>query len=149
VSLDEGLCGRCHEEEPYHRKNKQWKNSRHAIGVPFAATRDGCADCHSGYGFIKLSDTGNMLDQTTGAPEISCAVCHDPHSNALPAQVRKLDDVTLGNGEIVSFGGNGKLCMNCHKGRRDAETYATEYHDHYGPHYSAQTDRHAGGYQHD
>ncbi|MBD3377284.1 T9SS type A sorting domain-containing protein [candidate division KSB1 bacterium] len=144
VSLDEGLCGRCHEEEPYHRKNQQWKNSSHAIGIPFAANRAGCADCHSGYGFIKITDPGNMLDQTTGAPEVSCAVCHDPHSNALPAQVRKLDDVTLGNGEVVSFGGNGKLCMNCHKGRRDAETYATEYHDHYGPHYSAQTDMLAG-----
>ncbi len=32
VSLDEGVCGRCHEEEPYHRRNIQWKESAHATG---------------------------------------------------------------------------------------------------------------------
>ncbi|NIV13270.1 MAG: T9SS type A sorting domain-containing protein [Aliifodinibius sp.] len=50
----------------------------------------------------------------------------------------------LGNGVIVSLGGEGKLCMNCHKSRRDAETYAVQYHDHFGPHHGPQADMLAG-----
>jgi len=34
----------------------------------------------------------------------------------------------------------GKLCMNCHQSRQDAETYPTTPQDHFGPHYATQAD---------
>jgi len=145
VTLDEGMCGRCHEEEPYHRKNTQWKRSGHSAGdVAFGAGRADCAPCHSGYGFVNRIDPDMPFDEGLGFPYISCAVCHDPHSAGLAAQVRTLDNVVLNNGETITFGGMGKLCMSCHLSRRDAETYTDEYHDHYGPHHSTQADVLAG-----
>ncbi|RMD91866.1 MAG: T9SS C-terminal target domain-containing protein [Calditrichaeota bacterium] len=145
VSLEEGVCGRCHEEEPYHRKNIQWKRSGHSAGdVAFGAERTTCAPCHSGYGFVNRIDPDVPFEQGTGFPFISCAVCHDPHNAQLPHQVRSLADVTLMNGETFTFGGMGKLCMNCHLSRRDAEVYVQEWHDHYGPHHSNQADMLAG-----
>ncbi len=144
VTLDEGLCGKCHEEEPYHRKNIQWKQSGHSEGIAFAAQREDCAGCHSGYGFIKRTDPGNRLSQSTGFPQVTCQVCHDPHNAGFEHQVRKMDAVTLNNGEVVEFGGAGKLCMNCHMSRRDAKTYVTEWRRFFGPHYSNQADMLAG-----
>ncbi len=142
ITLDEGMCGRCHEEPPYHVKNVQWERSAHAVGVAFAAPRAECAECHSGYGFIDRMEGKSEL--RTGFPQISCAVCHDPHSAENEHQIRSVDDITLKNGEIVSFGSLGKFCMNCHHSRRDAKTYAQEWHSHFGPHHSNQADMLAG-----
>ncbi|MCG8608191.1 hypothetical protein MJD09_24800, partial [bacterium] len=141
VSLEEGVCGRCHEEEPYHRRNIMWKRSGHSVGVGFAAGRSGCADCHSGYGFIAKIDPISDLDHKTGFQQISCAVCHDPHSGRQGEhQIRDQDDVILGDGTVITKGGKGKLCMNCHIGRRDAITYAQQVQRHFGPHHSNQAD---------
>jgi hypothetical protein len=144
VSLEEGTCGRCHEEGPYHRISTQWKNSRHAVGVASAAGRASCAKCHSGYGFIHFTDPDNKLKNTTGFEKVTCQVCHDPMSNTLPHQIRKVDNVTLPNGHVITQGGVGKQCMICHSSRRDAEVYAVEYHDNFGPHHSGQSDMLAG-----
>ena len=144
VTLEEGLCGKCHEEQPYHRKNIQWKRSGHSEGIAFAAEREDCAGCHSGYGFIKRTDVESKLSQSTGFPQISCQVCHDPHSAGFEHQVRKMDAVTLSNGETIEFGGEGKLCMNCHMSRRDAKTYVRDWKPFFGPHSSNQADMLAG-----
>jgi len=147
ISLDEGLCGKCHEEEPNHRKNTQFKNSLHSVGVASASTRTGCADCHSGYGFIARIDPESKLSQNTGSAPTSCAVCHDPHSNGTGIhQVRTLANVELMNGQVLEFGGNARICMQCHKGRQDAEYYVanTAGSSHFGPHYCAQSDMLAG-----
>lgn len=147
ISLDEGVCGRCHEDGHYHRRNTQWQSSGHSSDAnEYAAGRSGCADCHSSWGFIALVDPASDLDKKVGDSKISCAVCHDPHADwgmldGEPThQVRILDDVTLLNGTVVTSGGMGKICYNCHKGRRDAEEYAQQYSSHFGPHHSNQTD---------
>ncbi|NOY79224.1 MAG: T9SS type A sorting domain-containing protein [Calditrichaeota bacterium] len=144
VSLREGVCAKCHGEEPYHRRSLQWSRSAHAVGVSFAANREGCAECHSGYGFIHKIDPNSALEKTTGFPQTTCAVCHDPHSADVEHQLRTEADVTLKNGDVISFGGAGKLCMNCHHARQDAATYSNAYHPHYGPHHSPQADMLAG-----
>lgn len=145
MSLDEAACGYCHEEEPYHRINEQWKSSRHAVGVASASTRNGCDACHSGWGFIrKVDPRQNDNRPVNGFAQISCAVCHDPHRADLPHQMRKLDNVTLGDSvTVVDYGGMGKACMQCHVGRRSAESYASSESSistHFGPHYSNQAD---------
>ncbi|HUF08980.1 MAG TPA: T9SS type A sorting domain-containing protein [Rhodothermales bacterium] len=145
VSIDEGVCGRCHEEEPYHVKNAEWKFSKHGSGTTFArGTSATCAPCHSGWGGIANLEPSSNLELTSGNVPITCAVCHDPHSAEHEFQLRNVEDVTLMNGEVVRFGGNGRLCMNCHKSRVNADTYTNQYAPRYGPHYSNQTDMLAG-----
>lgn len=147
VSIDEGVCGRCHEEEPYHRRPTQWKNSAHNFDPYTAAhgapTRASCGGCHSGSGFIERVD-GSITFNSNEPGNVSCATCHDPHSAAQEHQVRVLDDVTLNNGVVISSGGFGKLCMNCHMSRRNAIEYVQTYHSHFGPHHSNQADMLAG-----
>ncbi|MGA0867716.1 MAG: cytochrome c3 family protein, partial [Planctomycetota bacterium] len=50
--------------------------------------------------------------------QITCATCHDPHSAENHHQLRRVSDVELMDGTVVTFGDEGKLCMNCHKGVR-------------------------------
>lgn len=163
VTLDSGMCAKCHDDGHYHRRPSMWANSAHARSAAnSASTRSGCNDCHSGSRFVELVDTtpGIKYDsKNTGA--IGCAVCHDPHAShdkhdpainregagQIPLaeqahNLRTLADVTLANGEVVTFGGQGKLCMNCHKSRRDANSYVntSAVSSHFGPHHSTQTD---------
>lgn len=144
MSLDEGVCGRCHEDGHYHIKNTQWQNSGHSNDMASQATRAGCDACHSGWAFVRRIDPKPIDNRpTNGVGQITCAVCHDPHDAGLDGQIRILDDVTLGNGSVVTYGGTGKLCMQCHHGRREAESYAANpanISSHFGPHGSAQAD---------
>jgi len=153
VSLDEGICGKCHEEEPDYIKNIQWKNSKHSEGVG-VADRTPCNKCHSGWGFIDRLDMVPENEWRLGFQQISCAVCHDPHSAANEHQIRSLSPVTLPNGVVVE-GGKGTLCMNCHQSRNiinnefvSAEVYVANYLSNirpsrprsFGPHHGPQTD---------
>ncbi len=147
ISLDEGVCGSCHEDQPYHLKTIQWKNSAHANGSTFASrgTSASCAPCHSGYGFVNRTDIEYAARDLpeTGAQNISCAVCHDPHSARNEHQLRVLDDIELENGFVITKGGSGKLCMNCHHDRRagGADVYVAEPRSTFrGPHGNVQAD---------
>ncbi|MCI0690912.1 T9SS type A sorting domain-containing protein [candidate division KSB1 bacterium] len=144
MSLDEAVCGYCHEEGAYHTKSTQWKNSLHAVGVASASTNPSCTKCHSGWAFIRRIDPiPNDKRPESGFAQISCAVCHDQHRADLPYQVRSLSDVTLGDGTVVNYGGNGKLCMQCHISRQDAESYTdnpANLNTRFGPHHSNQAD---------
>jgi hypothetical protein len=148
MSLDEAVCGYCHEEAPYHRKSSQWKNSLHAsTALESYANREGCDKCHSGWGFIRRVDQiQNDKRPLRGFGQISCAVCHDQHRAGLPEehQVRILADVTLGDSvTVVKYGGLGKVCMQCHISRQDAEDFTnivTNLNTRFGPHHSNQAD---------
>ncbi|HPR88243.1 MAG TPA: FlgD immunoglobulin-like domain containing protein [bacterium] len=146
MSLNEGTCGRCHEEPPYNVKNIQWAKSGHAGVMESYSTRTPCDQCHSGWAFIRRVDPKTTsLDgrPTNGFGQQSCAVCHDPHSGTYEGQIRTMADVTLGDGSVVTYGGTGKLCMACHHGRQNAEVYSANpanISTHFGPHGSAQAD---------
>ncbi|GAB4366015.1 MAG: hypothetical protein Kow0042_05620 [Calditrichia bacterium] len=150
ISIDAGMCGRCHDEPWRHYRNEQWKHSPHSFDVYTAAHGAGargasssCVPCHSGAGFIESFDADYAvgdLYNTAGPGNVSCATCHEPHTAAL----RTTEDVMLRDSTLITAGGNGKLCMNCHKSRRNAEEYAVEYHDHFGPHHGPQADMLAG-----
>lgn len=150
VSFSAGDCAQCHSEEPYHIKPIEWQNSKHAVATryPTGEGRESCVGCHSGIGFVDRVDGADEF--RTGYEAITCAACHDPHSAENPHQLRTLADVTLndtsnpGGPTVITQGGKGKLCMNCHMSRRDAETYAVEYHSHFGPHHGPQADMLAG-----
>ena len=163
VSFSSGDCAQCHEATPYHIKNTEWNNSRHAIATryPTGENRSSCVRCHSGVGFVDYVD-GNTPPRTM-YEAITCAACHDPHPevdnstvppsvNINPHMIRTLQDVTLnytsapGGPTVITQGGKGKLCMNCHQGRRDVLTHIKPRagSSHFGPHYGCQTDMLAG-----
>jgi hypothetical protein len=84
-------------------------------------------------------------DPVESGPEspFSCAMCHDPHSAEGAHQLREVE-TTLSNGAPIMGGGMGKLCMNCHMGRRNADEYPESNlgnpSSHFGPHYGVQAD---------
>jgi len=96
-----------------------------------------------------MNFTKGIITNTTGWLEenhqvVGCAACHDPHGNSNTASLRNTPagSDTLGNGFQYALGGAGRTCMNCHKGRRNANTYpnGSVNSSHWGPHGSVQTD---------
>jgi len=137
-SLEVGVCATCHDDNHYHVYPSQWESSAHSDPPYRASWSSGCANCHTGTGFVQFAK-GETVTSNQTFP-ITCAACHDPHSAENAHQVR-LVTATLTNGEVVPDNvGTGGLCMNCHKSRRDAATYTNASGSHYGPHYATQAD---------
>jgi hypothetical protein len=91
-------CGQCHTgfHQPFV---EEWAASPHGNVTSYAALRQddagGCWACHSGEGALrKFGVRSNYLekealvDRNEGFSHISCAVCHDPHSNEFEGQLR-------------------------------------------------------------
>ncbi|MFH1195988.1 MAG: T9SS type A sorting domain-containing protein [bacterium] len=150
ASLDASVCAYCHDEGVHHNALQQLDNSKH--GVPeqlsYAGGRSGCSNCHSGSGFVAWLKNGQQNPAVIPEPQpITCAACHDPHDASNPGQLR-IVTATLTNGYEIPLSNEGRLCITCHKSRRDAITYTDAYlknlSAHYGPHYSVQGDILAG-----
>jgi len=168
-SLDVNNCAICHDSGTHHAYPNQWEfaghdatdfdgrgfHGGHAIGafVGSAGGRAGCAACHSGSGYVQWVKEGKPVDEN-GLPDdisvipegtlITCAVCHDPHADDKPHQLR-LSDTQLGDGTPVTVEkyGTGAQCMECHRSRRAAASYSfdpSNASSHYGPHHGPQAD---------
>jgi hypothetical protein len=148
ISLSSGNCGSCHDTVDHHPENLQWADTLHAKGYVFQE-RSGCNQCHSTTGFLAAHDPDYAGRDTpgTGAEGVSCAACHDPHGPGMGAhQVRVIESVELKNEDVITAGGDGKVCMACHKSRQDAESYVVENSasKYFGPHHGPQSDMLAG-----
>lgn len=169
VSLDVKNCAYCHDEGTHHGFPTAWEYSGedasefdgrgfeggHAIGayVGYAGGRAGCSPCHSGAGYIQWIREGRPVNAaglpaaTTVLPpatNISCAVCNDPHDATNLHQLRALT-TNLADGTPVTFDkyGTGAQCMDCHRARVYAYTYASNPANgnaHYGGHHGPQAD---------
>lgn len=150
VSMSGGNCGQCHDAPSHHVKNFEWGNSLH--GKTEVDRSGSCAKCHTAAGFIDANDPGmNEYGQVVATTAtfkegITCAACHDPHAaGGQVHQLRDLQSVTLENGDVLTEGGAGLVCMSCHKSRREAETYVYgRLSTHFGPHHGPQGDMMAG-----
>lgn len=139
-SIDVGVCAQCHDEPWRHDIVASWENSKHAEVIESPTRSTSCQPCHTGSGFAtKIQGVAVPFEKN-----ITCAACHDPHSAAYEHQLRTVSAGSLTNGSPITLGGLGQLCMNCHKSRRNGETYALAYHDHFGPHGSLQGDMFLG-----
>jgi len=137
-SLSSANCAWCHDAGTHHVYPEQWDVSGHAHVPSYpGGARTSCQGCHNGAQFVQQVK-GEEITKQPYTP-ITCPTCHDPHSEENDHQVRTVE-ATLSNGEVVTQGGLGKLCMNCHQSRRDAATYTEEPHRYYGPHYAPQAD---------
>jgi hypothetical protein len=156
VTVDAGACGQCHDEPWRHNKFAQYENSLHAEAIwssSFARANSdnsisgNCSRCHEGDGFVTFTKgkvfDGSGLTKSTHQG-ITCATCHDPHGNSNEFSLRDTPagSDTLGNGFQYTTGGTGRLCMNCHKARRDNVSYTQSNvtSSHWGPHHSVQAD---------
>ncbi|MBU6410088.1 MAG: hypothetical protein KGR98_06855 [Verrucomicrobia bacterium] len=147
VSMSSGDCAQCHDDPPHHNTVAEWDNSLHAITTRHPAGSADCVGCHTGTGFEQRMDgVTNNLD--TSYVSINCQTCHEPHGETAPTNnlhlIRAMTDVTLMDGTVITNGGEGLLCMQCHHSREDAATYATSYHPYFGPHHGPQADMLAG-----
>lgn len=104
------------------------QSSKKLVGGPTGMVSGSCARCHSARGFIEFSENFTDAEWEAGVvePQVhSCAVCHDPHGNGNPAQLRvygtTLVPATV-DGESswaeVSGLGASATCISCHNGSR-------------------------------
>jgi predicted CXXCH cytochrome family protein len=122
-SLSSEVCAPCHFSSDRHPKGYSWDASAHAN--PFAEgsewnymNRDGCAQCHTGNGFVaNFNDIPNAVTQTyPDVQGITCAACHDPHSEANEYQLRRSSVA--------------EACTGCHENRISSHGL---HHSHQGP----------------
>ena len=144
ISYGSGDCAQCHDSLFNEPNVAQWQNSIHAITTRDPAGIASCVGCHSGVGFIARMQGTNTPD--TSYHPINCQTCHDPHGETSRTNapnlhlIRAMTSVTLMDGTVVTNGGEGLLCMQCHHARQKAATYATSYHSNFGPHHGPQAD---------
>ena len=133
-------CAKCHDDDHYHVYPSQWKTAAHANITAYpGGSRTSCRGCHNGAQFAQYV-AGEPITEQVEHIDITCAVCHDPHSVKNEYQLRTVQ-ATLSNGEMApSEAGNGALCMNCHQSRREANSYTNQASGHFGPHYAPQSD---------
>lgn len=125
-ALGSGTCAECHSGV-HHPFVEQWRESRHGEANTHASTSASCQPCHEGRGVLRAwgvtanyKEKNDVVD-TLNALGITCAVCHDPHGNGQPGQLRfPLDDPSLEN----------NLCMKCHSRRFEPVTTSNSS----GPH---------------
>lgn len=159
-SVDEGVCGKCHDSPLLGSQFAQWKNAMHSGVVWSSSFAQGttnssymtnnlgnCIRCHDGQGYVNFTKgVGTNTNGMTVAKQemVGCASCHDPHGNSNSAGLRNrpLNSDTLGNGYHYTGVGKGIVCMDCHKSRRDNVSYTQTRvtSSTWGPHHNAQAD---------
>jgi hypothetical protein len=142
-----GQCAACHGPEPEYPVmgvRMSYNQSGHnKFGNSWYANGNGCQACHTHEGFLEYLETGAVEGHVAYPSQPNCFTCHDAHTTG-DFSVRIADPVRLENGEIFDMG-DGNLCANCHKARRDAADYvqptaANRVSAHFGPHHGPQAD---------
>jgi hypothetical protein len=115
-------------------------DSKHYYGTTFdeitGPTRQACARCHSGYGYVSFLDNPKSMaawDNTKSY--IGCAACHDPHGSKNFAQLRM-----VGKPIELPFEANdvglSATCFECHNARnKPADAVRSQF-----PHYASNAE---------
>jgi predicted CXXCH cytochrome family protein len=126
VDLTKG-CAECHTGA-HHPFAEEWNLSAHGNGSTHQSyrTRSGCNACHGGEGALAAWGVSTeFVEKGQNQPiGITCAVCHDPHSNENAGQLR----FAVGTPDV-----DQNLCMKCHQ-RRAAPDLGTAGTSSSGPH---------------
>jgi predicted CXXCH cytochrome family protein len=115
-------CGECHSGT-HHPFVQEWRKSGHGQVQSSPAGRAECQGCHTAedalrtWGFnVDYLEKDTVGASATAHLPITCGVCHDPHSNANPGQLRFAVDIPSEE---------DNLCMKCHhkRGTPDVTTF--------------------------
>jgi predicted CXXCH cytochrome family protein len=118
------LCGDCHKEA------EEWTHAGHSDEHAEAfvhydwslPNRSACRRCHSGNGYIGLSEGLPAAEQDGSFRVVDCLVCHATHGKSQDGELLRIyDEVELPTvGPDVTITGVGTMatCMACHNGRR-------------------------------
>jgi hypothetical protein len=151
ITLEPDVCNVCHDASSKHSVGSYFRGSVHADMVEENGA--GCAPCHTGGSFVYYAKNGRPLPfpsaeydaLTMNNTNVTCAVCHDPHSMEL--RVTTLDSLMNGYRPPAGTGGAGALCMNCHHARSNVATYVKPasapyygFKNRFYPHHSSQAD---------
>lgn len=154
-------CLDCHATETMMAIGYQFDVSQHASGsiaVAYAGGRAGCANCHSGNGYVEWVETGSVDANYATPTAFECKTCHAVHETFEGADfaLRKNDPVVwiydAGYGDSTfDFGDNSNVCAWCHQSRRGepeltaaGDTTFVITSTHWGPHHGAQSNVWAG-----
>ncbi len=142
ASFDSGVCATCHKDT-----YAEWAKSNHNhLSEPGIGEESPCNSCHIGQGFVAQQIDG-AKSFTPPAHELTqtCATCHDPHSAANTAQLRKVGTVKVTSGTTANWG-EGAQCAMCHNERRDAANIKSQVEKSFsrGPHEGTSADMFAG-----
>jgi len=142
TSLTATKCGGCHGPMNDHSPTYvDWQTSFHSVSkytssgtMTLTATNPNCAGCHTAEGFLQwLQQSGpspNVVPvDTTKSVSITCAACHNPHSGAIPHQLRLAA---------------AQLCEKCHNPEYNADSAAVGTAPHHSTAYMFEG---TGGWQ--
>jgi len=141
-SVDSGVCNQCHGAAANHSKGWQLANSKHTTGSSFeeinGPARQACMRCHGAEGFITfVANPKNPAAWSNEEGSISCATCHDPHSDANPFQLRIVGKpLETPLGDKAKDVGLSAICETCHNTRVSSEDFYAGKSASY-PHYSS------------
>ena len=142
ASFDAGVCDQCHGAAANHSKGWQLAYSGHGdesspaweIAGP---GEQGCVRCHTAGGFASfLQNPTNQAAWDNKQASLSCAGCHDPHSDANAYQLRIVSKPIAIPFEAKKDVGLSAVCFECHNARRSADDFAAGKTTSY-PHYSS------------
>ena len=161
VELSANVCGGCHNGF-HHPTLDEWNTSPHATvserpAEDFRSTNSvariqACGPCHSGAARVTmLKNMGLSSRRQWALPGgdyaasvgVTCAVCHDPHGSANPAElrnpVRSLTPFSYStaatNSLAAQYNPELNLCGQCHN-MRGASWQTTGRYPHYSPQYN-------------
>jgi hypothetical protein len=124
-----GTCEECHDSPPTEAYGAQWLASSHAVTTTIPTTSSSaqyCVRCHTAAGFINIisnnaAGDGIVTSANTTYSAIGCQTCHEPHGLTTPTNdnhlIRDMASATFGDGTVITNGGEGNVCMNCHHSR--------------------------------
>ncbi len=120
-------CAECHTGS-HHPFAEEWNLSAHGGASTHQSyrTRAGCNACHGGEGALAAWGVNTeFVEKGENLPiGITCAVCHDPHANDNPGQLR----YSVSTPDVDT-----NLCMKCHQ-RRSVPDLGTSGTTTSGPH---------------
>jgi predicted CXXCH cytochrome family protein len=112
-------CGECHTGA-HHPFAEEWNLSAHGGASTHQSyrTRAGCNACHGGEAALAAWGINTEFVEKGQNQQIgiTCAVCHDPHSNENAGQLR----FSVSTPDV-----NQNLCMKCHQRRSEPDLGTT------------------------
>ncbi len=146
ASFSNDVCNQCHGTRGGHTRGVQLSFSKHSDETGAAWGISGpeeqqCVRCHTAKGYVSFLDNPtNAAAWNNEAQTLTCAGCHDPHSEANAFQLRVVAKPVGMPFEVKRDVGLSATCYECHNARRNGDEQAKNAADGKAvstPHYSS------------